>query len=97
MRERVRHHAFAAGLVQHPLSPFDDDDLEACPRAVQRGGQTAGPPPPRAGRSRQARQRVVLHLDPGSSSTALSTVKTTAVIHAVCTSGSAIPSTTTAT
>ena len=98
MRDGVRHHALAARLVQHPGSTFDDDDVESGPRAVQRGGQARRP---------AARDEQVDHVRLASasfstlsrvrSSAALSTVKTTAVIHAECTSGSAMPSTTTAT
>ena len=53
--------------------------------------------PPRAGRSPQPRQCGVLDADAGPQHEALSTVNTTAVTHAECTNGSAIPSTTTAT
>ena len=98
VRERVRHHALAAGLVERALSAFDDDDLESGPGAVQRGGQS---------RRAAAADEQVDHVRLASasfstlirvrSSAALSTVNTSAVIHAVCTSGSAKPSTTTAT
>jgi len=98
MRDSVRHHAFAARLVQHPGSPFRDDDFEPSPRAVQRGGQSCGPAPD---------DEQIDHVRPASASfstlmrvfsrTAFSTVNTAAVIHAECTSGSAIPSATTAT
>ena len=58
----------------------------------------AGPPPPTSRSiTSGSRARVFSTLIRVRSSTALSTVKTTAVIHAVCTSGSAMPSTTTAT
>ena len=96
--EGVRHHAFAAGLVQHPVSALDDGDLQPGPRAVQRGGQARGP---------AAGDEQVDHVRLASaafstlirvrSSAALSTVKTRAVSHAECTNGNAIPSTTTAT
>ena len=94
----VRHQPFAAGLVDRSAAPLDDDDLQPRPRAVQRGGQ-----PGRAA----ARDEQVDHVRLASaafstlirvrSSAALSTVKTSAVIHAVCTNGSAMPSTMTAT
>ncbi len=94
----MRHHAFAAGLVQHPVSALDDGDLEPGPRAVQRGGQARRP---------AACDEQVDHVRLTSaefsiltrvrSSAALSTVKTRAVTHAECTNGNAMPSTTTAT
>ena len=81
-------------------------DVEPGAGGVQRGGQagraaagdhevTARPPPWLRG---QRGQRGVLAPGSGpSSSAALATVKTSAVIQAACTSGSAMPSTTTAT
>ena len=85
-------------LSSTPDLAFDDGDVEPGPRAVQRGGQARGP---------AARHQQVDHVRLASasfstlirvrSSAAFSTVKTRAVIHAECTSGSAIPSTTTAT
>ena len=81
-----------------PRAPFHDDGLETGPGRVDRGGQT--------GRA-AARHQEIDHRSPASaafstrmrvrSSAALSTVNTSAVIQAVCTSGSATPSTTTAT
>jgi hypothetical protein len=94
----VRHHAFTAGLVDGPDAPFDDGHLESSLRAVQCGGQSRRTP---------AADEQVDHDRLASaafstvsrvlSRTAFKTVKTTAVIHAVCTRGSAMPSTTTAT
>ena len=89
---------FAARLVQHPVSAFDDGDLQPGPCAVQRGCQARRP---------AACDEQVDHVRLASaafstlirvrSRAALSTVKTSAVSHAECTSGSAMPSTTTAT
>ncbi len=94
----VRHQALAARLVDRAAAPLDDDDFRPGARGVQGGGQ-----PGRAA----ARDEEVDHVRLASaafstgirvrSSAALSTVNTSAVIHAVCTSGSAMPSTTTAT
>ena len=94
----MRHHAFAAGLIQHPGSALDDGDLKPGPRSVQRGGQTRWP---------AACDEQVDHdrltsaefstLTRARSRAALSTVKTRAVSHAECTKGNAMPSMTTAT
>ena len=94
----MRHHAFAARLVQHAVSALDDGDLQPGLRAVQCGGQARGP---------AACDEQVDHIRPASaefstlirvrSSAALRTVKTSAVSHAECTNGNASPSTTTAT
>lgn len=108
-----RHQALPAGLVDGGGPRLHDHDLEAGERAVDGGGQSgraaardqqvdheaapaewteAGarsrPPSVRAASSQPIRTR---------SSTRLSTVKPSAVIHALCTSGSATPSATTAT
>ncbi len=98
MSDGVRHHPFAARLVENPTTAFDDDHLESRPRAVQRGGQTRRPAPAdeQVDHVRLA-SAVFSTLIRVLSSTALSTVKTTAVSHAVWTSGRAIPSMTTAT
>ena len=97
-RDRMRHQPLAARLVDGSVPSLDHDDLQPSPRAEDRGGQP--------GRS-AARHEQVDHRSLASaafstpmrvrSTTALSTVNTTAVTHAVCTKGSAIPSTTTAT
>ena len=84
--------------VDGSVAPLDHDHLEPGPGAEDRGGQP--------GRSTASHK----HIDHRSlasaafstpirarSTTALSAVSTTAVTHAVCTNGSAIPSTTTAT
>ena len=96
--ERMRHHAFAARLVQHAVSALDDGDVQPGLRAVQCGGQPRGTAtgdqqvdhtrPARAEFSTLIRVR---------RSVALHTVKTSAVNHAECTNGNANPSTTTAT
>ena len=94
----MRHQPFAAGLVDGSAAPFDDDHLEPRPRAVQRGGQ-----PRRATTSDEQIDHVRLASAAFStlirvlSSVALSTENTSAVIHPVCTNGSATPSATTAT
>ena len=92
------HQPFTARLVDGPATTFHDDDLEARAGAVDRGGQP--------GRSPACNQQVD-HRSLASaafstlirvvSSAALSIVNASAVIHAVCTSGSATPSRTTAT
>ena len=99
----ARHQALAARLVDRRRPRLADDDVEAGPGGVQRGGQADRPAAgddevthrtaqsgsvARAWSSTRIRTR---------SSAALSTVKTSAVIQAACTSGSATPSTTTAT
>ena len=94
----MRHQPLAARLVDDAAPTLDHHDIESCAGAVDRGGQ-----PGRA----SARDQQVDHRSLASaafstlirvlSSAALSTVNTSAVIHAVCTSGSATPSTTTAT
>ena len=98
MPQRMGHQPLAARLVDGSAPSFYRDDLESGPRGVDRGGQTGRP---------AARHEKVDHCSPASaafstsirvrSTAALSTVNTSAVIHAVCTSGSATPSTTTAT
>ena len=96
--KRMRHQSFAAGLVDCSRASFDHDDLESGPGAVQRGGQpgraTTGDEQVDHRRLARAAFSTLIRV---RSSAALSTVNTSAVIHAVCTSGSAIPSTTTAT
>jgi hypothetical protein len=92
------HQPLTAGLVDGSASPLDDNNLEARPGAVQCGGQS--------GRATPADQQIN-HVSLASasfstlirvrSSAAFSTVNTMAVIHAVCTIGSATPSKTTAT
>jgi len=95
---RVRHQAFAAGLVDGSAAPFDDDHLEPCPCAVQCGGQPGG-----ATTSDEQVDHVRLASAAFStlirvrSSAALSTENTSVVTHAECTNGSATPSATTAT
>ncbi len=100
------HQSFAARLVQPVPVPVvaavQDDDVEPGAGGVQRGREARGP---------GADDEEVRHATAGAadssarfsarirtvSRAALSTVNTTAVIHAVRTSGSAIPSRTTAT
>ena len=98
MRQGMRHQSFTAGLVYCPRALFDHDDLESGLSAVQRRREL--------GRA-SARHQNVDHFRLARAefstpirvrnSAALSTVNSSAVIHALCTSGSAIPSTTTAT
>ena len=98
MGDGVRHHAFAARLVQHPVSALDDRDLQPGPCAIQRGCQARGP---------AACDEQVDHVRLASaefsiltrvrSRAALSTVKASAVSHADCINGNAMPSATTAT
>jgi hypothetical protein len=94
----MRHQPLAARFVDGPVAALDHDHLEARSRAEDRGGQS---------RRSAACDEQVDHRSLASAAfstpslvrntTALSTVNTTAVIHAVCTNGRAIPSTTTAT
>ena len=96
--EGVWHQPFTAGLVYGSAAPLDDEDLESGPRAVQCGGQSG-----RAATGDKQVDHVRLASAAFStlirflSSAALSTVNARAVIQAVCTSGSATPSATTAT
>ena len=97
-REGMRHQPLAARFVDGSVASLDHDDLEARSRAEDRGGQ----PCRSAARDQQVDHRSLASAAFSTPSrvrntTALSTVNTTAVIHAVCTKGRAIPSTTTAT
>ena len=97
------HQPLAAGLVDRAGARLADLDVEAGAGGVQRGGEPdrsaagdeqvthlAESPRSVASAAFSTRIRTV-------SRTALSTVNTTAVIQQACTSGSAMPSTTTAT
>src|SRR5690606_24029633 len=96
------HQAFAARLVDGSRPGFVQHDRQPGPHGVQRGRQPDRPaagdhqvghgdgPPNKWSAEFSVRMRT-------ASSTALARVNTTAVIHAVCTRGSANPSTTTAT
>ena len=94
----VRHQAFAAGLVDRTGAALHNGDVEAGARRVQGRDQTR-----RAAACHQEIDHVRLASALFSvailvrSSAALRIVKTSAVIHALCTSGSAMPSATTAT
>lgn len=98
LEERVWHQPFTAGLVDGSAAPFDDDNVKTRHGAVQCGGQS--------GRA-TASDKQIDHVNLASaafstliravSSAAFSAEKATAVIQAVCTRGSAIPSATTAT
>jgi NAD(P)-dependent dehydrogenase (short-subunit alcohol dehydrogenase family) len=94
----VRHQPFAAGLVDGSAAPFDDDHVKPRPCSMQRGSQAC--------RATTGDEQVDhVKLDSAAFSTlirvlsraALSTENTSAVIHPVCTNGSATPSATTAT
>jgi len=94
----VWHQPFTAGLVDRSAAPFDDDHFQSGFGAVYRGGQSGWT---------TADDEEIDHLRLASaafstwirvlSKTALRTENTSAVIHAVCTSGSAKPSAITAT
>ena len=92
------HQPFTTGLVDWSGAPLDDDYLESRAGAVQRGGQscwaTSGDEQVDHVRLASAAFSTLTRV---LRSAAFSTVKTSAVIHAVCTKGSAIPSATTAT
>ena len=97
MPNGVWHQPFAAGLVDGSAAPFDDDHLESRPSSVQCSGQ-----PGRATASDEQVDHVRVSSAAFStlirilSSAALSIENTSAVIHAVCTNGSATPSAMTA-
>ena len=110
-RDGTRHEPLATGLVDRRRPRFDDGDREPGHPRLDRGGEAdrssagdeqvdhrCGPlaTSDAVGRSVE-RARFSTGIRKASSSTALSTVTTIAVIHAVCTSGKANPSTTTAT
>jgi len=94
----VRHQPFAARLVDRSLPAVDHDGLQTGARGMDGGGQAGGS---------AAGDDEVDHDSLASavfstwmrllSRAALSTVKLSAVIQAVCTRGSAMPSATTAT
>jgi len=93
----VWHQPFPAGLIHSSAAPLDDDHVKPRPRAAQGGGQS---------RRTAAGDQQIDHVRLASakfstlirvlSSAALSTEKTSAVIHALCTNGSATPSAMTA-
>ena len=98
MLDRMRHQALAAGLVDRAASAFDDDGLQPGLCGIDGGGQPTGAA---TGDEKvdhanlaKAAFSVVIRL---VNRAALRTVKTRAVIHAVWTSGRAMPSATTAT
>ncbi len=110
-RDGSRHEPFTAGLVDRYRPRFDDGDRESGHPRLDRGGKPDRPTsrdedvdhlPGQseardAARRNSVRARFSTGIRKANSSTALSAVNATAVIHAVCTSGSAKPSTTTAT
>ena len=108
--DRTGHQPLAAGLVDRAGALVPHLDVEAGTRGVERGGEAGGAAaddqqvPHDADSDRRGAGGVQGRPAPSFStrsrtvsSTALSTVNTTAVIHAECTSGRAKPSTTTAT
>ena len=101
--DRAGHQALPACLVDGRPARLDHDGVEAGARRVDGGGQAGGTAPAtsrrrsRRSRGHRSARAVFSQRMRTASSTALSTVKTMAVIHALCTSGSAAPSTTTAT
>ena len=102
-RDRARHQSLPAGLVDHAAARLAHDDVEAGPGGVQCRGQAHRAAPGDDQVAHQAGSAVRVRSAAFStpmrtvSSAAFSTVKTSAVIQAACTIGSAIPSTTTAT
>ena len=96
--DRVWHQPFPAGLVDWPVSFFDNNDVESGPGTVQCGGQAGRAPAGHEQIDHRSLARAAFStLIRALRSAAFSTANATAVIHAVCTNGSAIPSTTTAT
>jgi hypothetical protein len=87
MRQGMRHQSFSAGLVYCPRALFDHDDRES-------GRASTGHENVDHFRLARAEFSTPIRV---RNSAALSTVNTSAVIHAPWTNGSAIPSTTTAT
>ena len=103
LAQPARHEALAAGLVDRGRASLDHDDRQPRTRGPQRRGQADRPAADdhevgrggaHAAAPASARSSTRIRV---RSSTAFSTVKAVAVIQAVCTSGSATPSTTTAT
>ena len=94
----VRHQTFPAGLVDGPAAAVDDDGVQSGPGGVDGGGQPRGPGSgdDEIGHDNRANAAFSVLIRVARSA-ALSTVNTSAVIQAVCTSGSAMPSATTAT
>ena len=103
--QRAGHQSLAAGLVDGAGARLEDQDVEPGAGGVQGGGE-----PGRAAAGDDEVPHALTCSGLGSeasaafsqrirtvSRAALATVKTTAVIQAECTSGSATPSTTTAT
>ena len=94
----MRHESLAAGLVDRTAATVDDHGVQPGPGRVRRGGQTRRSG---AGHDQIGHDSLVSAafsaLIRALSRRPLRTVKATAVIQAVCTSGSAIPSATTAT
>ena len=98
MAERMRHQALTAGFVQCSLAAFDDDDFEPGTCRVECGCQARRTSPGHEEVDHVRFARAVFSvLIRVRSRAAFATVKTSAVSHAACTSGSARPSTTTAT
>ena len=101
--DRSRHEPLAAGLVDRGIPRLDHRRRHARQPRLDAGGQSDRPAADDddvneigGHRSSIASARFSVGMRMPSSSTAFSTVKTMAVIHAVYTSGSAMPSTTTA-
>ena len=98
LSDGVWHQPFPARFIYGTTAPFEENHLKARPPAVQRGGQSG-----RAAASDKQVDHVRLASAAFStlirvlSSAAFSTENTSAVIHAVCTKGSATPSAITAT
>ena len=95
----ARHQPFTAGLVDRARARLDDGDRQPCPSGVDRGGQSDGPAAgdqqvPHAAAVANARSS---HRIRTVSTIAFSRVKQSAVSQALCTSGNAMPSATTAT
>src|ERR1700746_1366687 len=98
MPQRVWHQPFTAGLVDRSATPFDDDHFQSGFGAVDGRGQpgraTADDEEIDHARLARAAFSVGIRV---RSKTALRAENTSAVIHALCTSGSAKPSAITAT
>ena len=98
MAQGMGHQAFAACLVDRAATPFGDHYVQPGSGTVDRGGQSGRPAADhqKVDHARLAKAAFST-LTRALSSHALSTEKTSAVTHAECTNGSAMPSAITAT
>lgn len=100
-RQSAGHQSLTAGLVDVSVAGLDQRDGESCETRLDRRREpdraTADDQHIDVGHVSSRSARFSVGMRKASSSTAFSTVNAIAVIHAVCTSGSAMPSTATTT